>query len=73
MNLRDARKIALRIEVDQIDPATWMDQREEVTRAFHALDLDLSDPAGLGLRHEDMRLARIIMREVGNAVGINRK
>ncbi len=68
MKLREARKIAEAVEVDQIDPATWPAQRDSVSQVFHKLDM--SDPATVELRREDMRLARIIMREVGNATGI---
>lgn len=68
MSLAEARRIARNIEAEQISPFTWPQQRDRVSTAFHKLDM--SDPATAELRREDMRLARIIMREVGNATGI---
>jgi len=64
MNLKQARHIAERVEVDQIDPAKFHGAyRDDVRTAFHKLDQ--SNPATADLRREDMRLARVIMREVG--------
>lgn len=69
MSFAEARRIARNIEVEQISPFTWPQQRDRVSTAFHTLDM--SDPTTIELRREDKRLARIIWREVGNSVGIS--
>lgn len=60
MNLQQARRIAERIEIQDLDPMVDFDQ---TTIAYHKLFN--SNPATAELRKEDLRLAHQIMDRVG--------
>jgi hypothetical protein len=68
MNLNEARKIARAVEEDHLrkDEIEFGPRFDEL-RAAHS-KLLWSDPATAALRREDLRLANVVMKEVGKAV-----